>query len=158
MRKYSPLIFALIMGASSVMLTACDDDTPKTSQFTPEQQLRLAEIKSNERIELERARMQAAAANPQLQRDTSEYASAQDYVDSVPSNVSGHYVDNSSSSVGTHVLAAGAGAVGGYLAGKAASKPENQQKIEEYKRKAYTQYRYNRAKVTSKYRSFKKRK
>lgn len=156
MMRKSFIISALLLGA--VCLTACDDESTKTSQFTPEQQIRLAEIKSQERVAIETARMQAASNNPRLQQETSQYnESPEVYVNSTHSN-GGEYVDNGSSNgVGTHILAAGVGAVGGYMAGKAMSKPENQQKAQEAKRKAYTQYRFARSKVTSKYRSFKKR-
>lgn len=156
MRKSSLMVAALILGASAFSLSGCDDDTPKVSQFTPEQQLRLAEIKSNERIELERARMQSVANHPQLQQEMRQYnESPEVYVDSVPNNSSGYADNGSGNGVGSHVLAAGVGAVGGYMAGKAMSKPENQQKAQEAKRKAYTQYRFARSKASSTYRSYK---
>lgn len=159
MRKSSILVAALVLGASSFVLSGCDDNTPKVSQFTPEQQLRLAEIKSQERVAIETARMQAAANNPQLQQEMRQYNETPEvYVDNVHNTGSGNVDNGSSSSVGSHLLATGVGAVGGYMAGKAMSKPENQQKAQEYKRKAYTQYRFAKSKASSKYRSFKKRK
>ena len=150
MRKSSTLIAALILGASAFALSGCDDDTPKVSQFTPEQQLRLAEIKSQERVAIETARMQAAANNPQLQQEMRQYnESPEVYVDSVHNNSSGYADNRSSNGVGSHILAAGAGPVGGYMAGKTMSKPENPQKAQEYKRTAYTQYLFARSKASS---------
>jgi len=149
MRK-SFVMSALLLGVTC--LSACDNsDKAQTANFTPEQQIRLAEIKSNERIELEKVRSQSQSAGNQ---NVSSYQ--EDYPMSSP--VNGGVSNGSDSHVGSNILAAGVGAVGGYMAGKAMSKPENQQKAQEYKRKAYTQYRYNRAKVSSTYRSFKKRK
>lgn len=135
------------------MLTACDNDSPNTARLTADQQLRLAEIKSKERIEMARIH---SANNTPLQQQTVEYNEDPSHSEYYSTGAgSGNSNNESSSSVGSHVLAASAGAVGGYLASKAMSSPANQQRAQDAKRKAYVQYRFVKSKASSKYRSYK---
>ena len=160
MHKKSLLISALLLGAFA--LSGCNDDTD-TVKLTADQQLRLAEIKSQERIEMARIQsarqQQQVVTQPPVSQQQVTYSEDSSYpVSDLPSSGAGNSDNSSGSGVGSHLLAAGVGAVGGYYAGKSASTPQGQQRIQESKRKAYTGYRFAKSKATSKYRSFKKRK
>lgn len=156
MHKQRFLIPSLILGA--FLLSGCDDSDVSRTKFTAEQQIRLAEIKSQERIELARISKEESRRNLQAQQETSYNDDREVYLDNSNRHSPSDANYDGGNGVGSHVLAAGAGAVGGYLAGKAMSKPDNQQKVSQYKRKAYTQYRFAKSKASSKYRSLKKRK
>lgn len=155
MHKKSLLISAFLLGAFA--LSGCDGND-NTIKLTADQQLRLAEIKSQERIEMARINAEKAnQINSQPQQVT--YSESTSYpVDDLPSSGSGNVNNDNSSGMGSHLLAAGVGAVGGYYAGKSASTPQGQQRIQETKRKAYTGYRYAKSKASSKYRSYKSNK
>lgn len=155
MRKSHFILSGLLMGA--LALSGCDDSSSHP-KLTAEQQIRLAEIKSQERIEMARISKEAHQRNLQTQQANPYYEDREVYLDNSNRPVADDVSDDGGNGVGTHVLAAGAGAVGGYLAGKAMSKPDNQRKVSQYKRKAYTQYRFAKSKASSKYRSLKKRK
>lgn len=169
MRKhFLATICCVLMGAS--VLSACDNNTSKLTadqQFQLQQQQMAARERDRQRQhELDMARAENPAPVIQTQRSTRtqdyEYDDGTNY-NNVPVASSGGYVqsapvaDSSGHSTAALVATTALGAAGGYLAGKHLSTPKGQQQVQVAKKKAETGYRFARSKVTSKYRSYKKR-